>query len=39
MANNNKYGFLDLISKIVPLIHLCQSFNKLKNKYLRWFRV
>jgi hypothetical protein len=39
MANNNRYGFLDLISKIVSLTHLCHGFNKLENKHLRWFGV
>jgi hypothetical protein len=34
MANNNKYRFFYLISKIEPLRLLCQSFNKLENKRL-----
>jgi hypothetical protein len=29
--------FFNLISKIEPLRHLCQSFNKLENKHIRWF--
>jgi hypothetical protein len=37
MANNNRYGFLDLISKIIFLTHLYQSFNKFKNKHPRCF--
>jgi hypothetical protein len=39
MANHNRYGFLDLISKTILLRQLCQSFNKLENKHLRWFRL
>jgi hypothetical protein len=37
MVNNNIYGFLYLISKIEPSRHLCQNFNKLENKHIRWF--
>jgi hypothetical protein len=37
VANDNIYGFFYLISKIEPLRQLCQSFNKLENKHIRWF--